>query len=159
GVVVNRYGYLPFGGTIVDSAPTQNPFTFVGELGVMQTAGQSYDMRARDYSPTTGQFLTVDPLGPRSGDTNLRGYVSNNPVDQLDPSGRAGAFLHLFAPNVFLTSSIPADDLAITISSPEVPQSIQSLIGQGAGNADAFAEFQGALETLGGNSAVLSGSN
>jgi hypothetical protein len=42
------------------------------------------------YDPKVGRWLSEDPLGFRAGDTNLSRYVSNNPVNMVDPSGLAG---------------------------------------------------------------------
>jgi hypothetical protein len=44
-------------------------------------------MGARVYDPMTGQFTSADPLGLGGGDTNLRRYAGNNPVNAIDPSG------------------------------------------------------------------------
>ena len=38
----------------------------------------------RDYSPRQGRFTTIDPI--RSGD-NWYGYVENNPLNAIDPTG------------------------------------------------------------------------
>ena len=64
---VNQYSYLPFGETTTVSAALPNPFTFAGQLGVMQIGTNLFDMRARDYTPATGQFLSNDPIGCREG--------------------------------------------------------------------------------------------
>jgi uncharacterized protein RhaS with RHS repeats len=40
-----------------------------------------------NYNPSTGRFLSEDPIGFDGGDTNLYRYVSNNPVNYTDPSG------------------------------------------------------------------------
>jgi uncharacterized protein RhaS with RHS repeats len=42
--------------------------------------------RARYYDPTTGRFLSEDPIGT-SSDDNLYRYVSNNPLIYVDPLG------------------------------------------------------------------------
>jgi hypothetical protein len=41
-----------------------------------------------NYNPSTGRFLSEDPIGFASGDTNLYRYVSNRPIEYLDPDGR-----------------------------------------------------------------------
>ena len=87
GAYVNRYSYLPFGETTVTSAALPNPFTFAGQVGVVQIGANLFSMRARNYSPATGQFLSNDPIGLAAGDTNIRRYVSNNPTQFVDPSG------------------------------------------------------------------------
>jgi uncharacterized repeat protein (TIGR01451 family) len=50
-------------------------------------------MRARDYSPVVGQFLSNDPVGLVAGDTNIRRYLANDPVSAVDPSG-CGQFVY-----------------------------------------------------------------
>jgi RHS repeat-associated protein len=87
GAYVNRYTYLPFGATTTVAATLTTPFTFAGQVGVMQFAGNLVSMRARDYSPATGQFLSKDPTGLAGGDTNLERYVANNPIQYVDASG------------------------------------------------------------------------
>ena len=56
-----------------------NPFTFVGQFGVMDDGSGLLHMRARNYDPVTGQFTESDPLGLFGGDCNVRRYV---PTDQ-----------------------------------------------------------------------------
>jgi len=44
-------------------------------------------IRNRYYNPSTGRFLSEDPIGFAGEDTNLYRYVGNNPVSYRDPSG------------------------------------------------------------------------
>jgi len=60
------------------------PFGFAGQYTDRQS-GLIY-MRARWYDPSTGQFLTRDPLGLSAGQ-NPYHYASNDPVNRIDPSG------------------------------------------------------------------------
>jgi len=46
-----------------------------------------YDYRNRTYSPALGRFLQPDPIRFDAGDVNLYRYVSNNPVNWVDPEG------------------------------------------------------------------------
>lgn len=39
-----------------------------------------------------GRFISKDPIGFKGGDMNLYGYVGNNPVNFIDPSGLAGIY-------------------------------------------------------------------
>jgi len=43
--------------------------------------------KARYYNPSTGRFLSEDPIGFRGGDNNFYRYVSNNPMKYFDPLG------------------------------------------------------------------------
>ena len=53
----------------------------------MQIGSNLFDMRARDYTPATGQFLSNDPIGLNGGDTDVRRYAGNDPVEYVDPVG------------------------------------------------------------------------
>jgi RHS repeat-associated protein len=44
--------------------------------------------RARWYDSQLGRFISEDPAGLAGGDTNLYGYVRNNPANLRDPSGK-----------------------------------------------------------------------
>jgi RHS repeat-associated protein len=89
GAYANQYRYLPFGETTVTSQTVATPFTYGGQGGVMQIESNVYYMRARAYAPTTGQFMSNDSIGLRSGDANVRRYADNEPISRLDPSGYA----------------------------------------------------------------------
>ncbi len=88
GTVVNRYSYLPFGESLSATGSLPNAFTYGGQLGVMSDGSGLDYMRARYYDPGTGRFTAMDPIGP-SGGLNLYAYTRNDPVDRVDPSGRA----------------------------------------------------------------------
>jgi RHS repeat-associated protein len=49
-----------------------------------------YFYRARYYDPNTGGFISEDPIGFASEDTNIYRYVGNSPTNAIDPSGLAG---------------------------------------------------------------------
>jgi len=49
--------------------------------------GLYYYYRARYYDPAVGRFVSEDPLAFVAGDTNLYRYVSNTPLNSVDPSG------------------------------------------------------------------------
>jgi RHS repeat-associated protein len=87
GSYVNQYSILPFGGAATISAALPNPFTFAGQGGALEIGTNLFDMRTRDYTPATGQFLSNDPIGLSGGQTNIRQYSGNNPVSLIDASG------------------------------------------------------------------------
>ena len=87
GDYVDQYTYLPFGETTTIAQGVPNPFTYVGQLGAISDGSGLINMRNRNYDPSTGQFVSNDPLGPLGGDVNIRRYAFNNPVSVQDPSG------------------------------------------------------------------------
>ncbi|MBK5052987.1 RHS repeat-associated core domain-containing protein [Paraburkholderia domus] len=46
--------------------------------------------RNRYYDPSTARFISQDPIGWASGQTNAYAYVGGNPVQFTDPTGEAG---------------------------------------------------------------------
>lgn len=56
----------------------------------MDLAWLHYYYRARYYNPSTGRFMSPDPIGFNGGDTNLYRYCGNNPVNCIDPDGLFG---------------------------------------------------------------------
>lgn len=90
GQVTDRYAYEPFGLPRGHDGSTQQPFTYVGGLGVMAEADGLYFMRARFYDPDTGRFHGKDPVegaltDPRS--LHRYTYVLLNPALLTDPTG------------------------------------------------------------------------
>ncbi len=87
GKVVGSMSYLPFGQVAAGNVTVPNPFTFAGKLGVISDGSNNFFMRGREYSAQTGQFLSMDPIGIDGGDVNLRRYVTNSPLQFVDPTG------------------------------------------------------------------------
>jgi len=87
GSYINRYSYLPFGGSLIATASALNPFEFVGEWGAQNAGGGLSAMGARNYSQARGRFIQVDPIGVLGSGTNLYRYGQNNPITYIDPSG------------------------------------------------------------------------
>lgn len=74
------------GTSLLDGA-TPNPFTFVGQTGVMDDSSGLYFMRNRIYDPAVGRFTQRDPIGFSGSDANTYRYVQNNPLGFIDPLG------------------------------------------------------------------------
>jgi RHS repeat-associated protein len=91
GAITDSYAYTPYGELTGATGTTDNPFTYIGQLGVMNEPGTSlYYMRARYYDSATGRFLSRDPLGEDLLDVkslNLYHYASQNPLGFVDPLG------------------------------------------------------------------------
>ena len=84
------YQYDPFGvvrsAVNVSGAAPTNPFQYAGQY---TDAGVGLsDMRARQYDPTTGSFLTIDPLGQTTTlASSPYAYAGDLPILYSDPSG------------------------------------------------------------------------
>ncbi len=80
--------YDEFGNVINDTNPGFQPFGFAGGLYDQDTKLVRFG--ARDYDPTVGRWTAKDPISFAGGDTNLYGYVLNDPVNIVDPAGLEG---------------------------------------------------------------------
>lgn len=85
------YAYEPFGNakatTKNDPNAPVNPLQFTGEYLDANTG--LYDLRARQYDPTTGLFTSTDP-SPAGSTSPYEGssvYADQNPITKNDPSG------------------------------------------------------------------------
>ncbi|WP_147135857.1 RHS repeat-associated core domain-containing protein [Stackebrandtia albiflava] len=84
GAVTGEYAYEPFGETTTEGDDGANPYRFTGR----EDDGTGlYQYRARYYSPGLQRFISEDPIGFSSGDTNLHAYVLNQPTALIDPMG------------------------------------------------------------------------
>jgi len=135
GNILNEYQYLPFGEMTTQTVSVSNPFTFGGELGVIDEGDGFYQMRARFYDTGTGQFLSNDPLGQTAGGSiNLRQYAFNNPVSFVDPSGFKASLMLTFldgnpcAPHTEIFFSDGTSGFYGTVGSPN-PLAV-ALVGQ-----------------------------
>ena len=108
GAVTDTYAYDAFGNTVAQTGTTFNQFLYRGEqfdstLGI-------YYLRTRYYRPQVGRFLTADKyeggdvgacncshwdsgLGPK-GPHHLFDYAGVDPVNVIDPTGRANFFFN-----------------------------------------------------------------
>jgi RHS repeat-associated protein len=77
--------YDVFGQVTFDDNPGFQPFGFAG--GLYDPDTQLTRFGARDYDAETGRWTAKDPIRFAGGDTNLYGYVLNDPVNWIDPEG------------------------------------------------------------------------
>ena len=91
GAITDTYGISPYGDIVPAGAnnATDNPFTWQGQLGVMQEPGTKlYYARFRYYDGSTQRFLSRDPLfSPSPREVNPYQYAAGNPVANGDPTG------------------------------------------------------------------------
>ncbi len=85
GAIAQQMNYDEFGNVTSDSNPGFQPFGFAGGLYDRDTVLVRFG--ARDYDPVTGRWTAKDPIGFSGGDTNLFGYVLNDPVNLIDNNG------------------------------------------------------------------------
>lgn len=93
GNVVNTYGYSPFGVLSEVNEAISNLFRFAGKHGVIGDESGLHYMRMRYYSPELGRYISEDPIR-FAGGTNLYSYVSNNPINAVDPTGLIPHYYH-----------------------------------------------------------------
>jgi RHS repeat-associated protein len=87
GEIIESYRCDAFGQptTSYTGGSFNNRFKFTGRE--YQEAFGIYEYRNRAYHPGLGRFLSEDPIGSATGDTNLFRYCGNDPVNCTDPSG------------------------------------------------------------------------
>ena len=84
------WSYEPFGavriGTKASGNQAESPMRFAGEY--LDPTGL-YHLRARQYDPGVGRFLSLDPAEQSSNDSVISGYVyaADRPTIMVDPSG------------------------------------------------------------------------
>ncbi|EIL88203.1 RHS repeat-associated core domain-containing protein [Rhodanobacter spathiphylli] len=90
GHITKRFEYTPYGVAVTSVGAAPDGPGYTGHVNDPET-GLVY-MQARYYDPSTGRFLSTDPVGPSPGSLfhfNRYDYASNNPVVNIDPDGRA----------------------------------------------------------------------
>ncbi len=129
GNVVKRIDYDTFGSIISDSNPGfKVPFGFAGGLYDNDTGLVRFGYR--DYDPNIGRWTAKDPIGFAGGDTDLYGYVLNDPVNFIDPEGlykaapygdSIGYDVDYGGPGSFNSSSLPSyKDPAEIVEDPAI---------------------------------------
>jgi len=85
GAVVQRMDYDDWGKVTQDTNPDFQPFGFAG--GIYDRDTNLVRFGARDYDPETGRWTAKDPIKFNGGDSNLYGYILNDPINGIDANG------------------------------------------------------------------------
>lgn len=85
GSIVQQLNYDEWGRIVSDTNPGFQPFAFAGGLYDHRTGLVQFG--ARHYDGRTGRWLSKDPILFDGGDTNLYGYVFNDPINFIDMNG------------------------------------------------------------------------
>ena len=107
GVITDAYEYDAYGNSFTKVGTTPNNYLYRGEQ-YDQDLGLYY-LRARYYNPATGRFLSRDPeegKAKRPASLHKYLYANGDPVNGIDPRGRAATIQTLFTITVI---SAPAE--------------------------------------------------
>ena len=85
----DTYDYDAFGNETGSTGSTTNDIRYVGEQLEPQLG--TYNLRARHYDPSTGRFVSLDPLRianlQQPASLHKYGYTAGDPVNRTDPTG------------------------------------------------------------------------
>ncbi|WP_255498806.1 RHS repeat domain-containing protein [Dysgonomonas sp. ZJ709] len=88
GTVVQKSHYYPFGMAFAESTDLEKqPYNYNGKELEQEHQLNMYDYHARQMEPTTGRFMSVDPLEEKYYSISPYAYVMNNPLKYIDPTG------------------------------------------------------------------------
>ena len=130
GTVTDKYEYDAFGNDVYHTGTTPNNYLYRGEqfdsdLGL-------YYLRARYYNPSTGRFLSRDPEDGKikiSATLHKYLYASGDPVNRIDPTGRADFVEVENVDNVSITMGHGARHLVGTgLSQAEAEAAIEQVV-------------------------------
>jgi RHS repeat-associated protein len=85
GDVAQKLEYDEFGNVLSNTNLNFQPFGYAGGLYDSQTKLVRFGVR--DYDAYAGRWTIKDPIGFLSGGFNLYTYVSNDPLNWIDPNG------------------------------------------------------------------------
>lgn len=122
--ITHQYAYDEFGQLLDVTETDFNPYRFIGKYGVMYENDDIYFMRARYYDPTTGRFLSEDPIW----DVNQFIYAHNNPIVFVDKDGYSAINVALSIKNASETGMVVYSYFKNDASYIDVAESTFSLL-------------------------------
>jgi len=94
GTVLQQTDYYPFGMAIKTAGSSDNKYLYNGKELENYAIGNGtldwYDYGARMYDATLGRWHVMDPLSEKNYLGTPYGYVNNNPLRMIDPTGKLG---------------------------------------------------------------------
>jgi RHS repeat-associated protein len=124
GAVAGNYTYDSFDTLVASLGSIVNNFRYTWREWDSETS--LYYYRARYYDPASGRFIREDPLRFGAGDPNFFSYVSQDPLNYRDPSGKTrlygnwcgpdwtGGMTEQYDPRHASTYKKPIDDIDTT---------------------------------------------
>lgn len=85
GAIAQRIDYDVWGNVVADTNPGFQPFGFAG--GIYDQHTNLVRFGVRDYDSEVGRWTAKDPIRYLASDPNFYGYVFNDPLSLIDPSG------------------------------------------------------------------------
>jgi len=92
GDLVQHLEYIPFGEVFIDERPTASSWSTPYKFNAKELDEETglYYYGARYMDPRTSVWISVDPLAEKYAGISSYVYCNNNPVNMIDPDGRAG---------------------------------------------------------------------
>ena len=144
----NTYSYDPFGNVLNSTENVANDFEYVGGYGLMVNDSGTTFVRARNYDPETGRWISADPMEILGGD-NTYVFCFNNAVYFTDISGAQ--------PMCLIKSADPVQQYYISAdpryydSLPDANRNTRNIYVSPSFSREFAKEFSGLPEAIGSN--------